>query len=304
MALLYDENFQSYALGATPPFANLSGSGIIVNTTPGPYGDSQCLKQGSTQAVTYPILPTITLAQAQAGVTYASLGVPSYSAATVFQALFIDYYPAMNGQILTFNSNLSPFAGVAPAAVRILSDGTVAVTAPASSAASANQAISTYSLTPGKWYFFQTNISFSNDGTYVIVTITVAVNGVPVVTASWTTGQLLSGVPALYWNNLQVGTAGNGGYIDRLTIYSDVEIMPSFPHLGTPVARVTQGVIEIARPTVAPPPPPPGPPPGPPVPAPGGCAEQSKLSVMPGLSAAGTAPPSIPGQTNSLKSQL
>ena len=41
--------------------------------------------------------------------------------------------------------------------------------------------------------------------------------------------------------------------------------------------------------------------------APGGCAEQSQLSVLspgPGLSVAGTAPPSIPGQTNSLKSQL
>lgn len=48
----------------------------------------------------------------------------------------------------------------------------------------------------------------------------------------------------------------------------------------------------------------PVPPPGPPVPGPGGCAEQSKLSVIPGLSVAGAAPPSIPGQTNSLKSQL
>lgn len=44
--------------------------------------------------------------------------------------------------------------------------------------------------------------------------------------------------------------------------------------------------------------------PPPPPPGPGGCAEQSKLSVIPGLSVAGAAPPSIPGQTNSLKSQL
>ena len=249
MAYLLDENFQSYADGTTPPYANLSGGGgvVVQDTQAGPYGDSKSLQMGATSGVTYPILPNITLEEAEEGVTYASLGVPSYSTATVWQALFVNYYPAMNGDILIFNSNLNPFSGISIAAVRILPDGTVAITAPRSSAFSNNQAISTYALYPGKWYFFQTTISFSTDGTSVIVNMTVAVNGVPIVASNWTTVQSLSGVPALYWNNITFGGCGNGCFIDRLTIDQPVDAMPSFPHPGTPVARVSQGVIELAR---------------------------------------------------------
>lgn len=75
---------------------------------------------------------------------------------------------------------------------------------------------------------------------------------------------------------------------------------------GSTGAALMEGMgVYNGPPPPFPPVPGPGPAPGPPTPpVPGGCAEFSKLSAAPTGAAAGTAPPSIPGQTNSLKSQL
>lgn len=251
---LYDDNFQSYTLGQTPPYTNLSnntnlsGGVSIINTIIGPYGESQCLHLPANSGVVFPILPTITLAQAVAGITYNSLLVPYYNDTSVFFAIRWESNPSFAGDILSFHSDVNPFSGIDIAAVRILIDGTIAITAPASSAFSPCQSISTYSLYSGKWYFFQTNITFSvSGGGFVVVTMLVLVNGVAVVGSTWTTTQPFSGVSAPYWNNLWLTGAGNGVSMNRLDIYDSLMPTPFYPHVGSPVARVTQGVIEIAK---------------------------------------------------------
>jgi hypothetical protein len=247
MALLYDDNFQGYTLGQHPPYANLSGSSSVAIVAGGAYGDTYGLSIPANAGVTYPILPSITLPQAQAGVTYTSLGVPSYSALSASFSLKLSNTSDVQGQIVKVDSSLNPFAGVHVAGVRILTDGTVAIVAPASSAFATPQAISDYALHTNCTYWFQINMTFGSSGGFVTANMEVAVNGITIVSSSWTTGQLVSGLPVLYWNNVTFGGAGQGVVIDRLSLYDTAQTIPSYTHPGTPVAFVDQGVIELIK---------------------------------------------------------
>lgn len=255
MALIYDDNFQSYAIGQPPPYANLqnlsiSGAPFIVST--GSYGDPQSLEIASNEGVVFPILPFISLPDALAGVTYSLLGVP------VYQAMSCSFYMKLGntsdpqGEIVRWESNANPYQGAHIAAVRILTDGTIAIVAPAGSAFATPQAISDFAIHLNTTYWFQINVSFSGSGSFMTADMTVAVNGLPVVSSSWITTQLLSQLPVNYFNAVSFGGAGAGNTFGRLTIYDAPQTIPSYTHPGTPSAFVNQGVIELIK-SVTPP---------------------------------------------------
>lgn len=307
MAVLIDEDFQSYAVAAAPPYGPYASGGSLVLTgvaipritaTPvGVFGDTKSLDTPPFTCLQFPSNPTTNL-QAY------------YQQFTVYQAFQIASSNGLseNGLVMAFCNYDQPVgASAAIATLKILGDGTLGF---CNEGQTAFFAVSDFSLLVGQWYFFRVDISFSILGSgHFAYTCTWYVDGIARLTATVDTGVASGGGFAghAYCNALIFGGVGGGVYMGRLTVYDAIQAAGFYPHPGTPVARVTQGVIELITSTVpgpAPPDPPPGPPPGPPVPGPGGCAEQSKLSVAPGLSVAGTAPPSIPGQTNSLKSQL
>lgn len=251
MGLLYDDNFQSYSIGQHPPYTDLQNAtiaGAPFIQAGGGYDDPQCLFSPSNEGVVYPILPFISLPDAEAGVTYESLGVPTYQAlsASFYLKLFNTADP--QGEIFTVNSSPNPYAVTHIAAVRILTDGTIAIVATAGSAFAIPQAISDYALHTNATYWFQINMQFGTggDGNMTAV-MTVAVNGLPIVSSNWNTGFPVSALAVAYWNNVQFSGAGLGVQIGRLTIYDTPQTIPSYAHPGSPVARVNQGVIELIK---------------------------------------------------------
>jgi hypothetical protein len=305
MPVLIDDDFQTYSVGANAPFGpyasggSLAGIGVVaavvVNTPVGVFGDVKSVKTPAVQCLQFPSASVQNTA-------------PYYQQFSVYQAFQIGSAngTSENGVVLSFQNLNQPFSGAALATLKIFGDGTLAFT-------TENElycyAVSDFSLLIGQWYFFRIDISFSVLGSGNFgYTCTWYVDGIAQLSVTNNdTGIASAGFPYSYVNAIVMGGAGGGGYIGRTTVYSTIQAAGFYPHPGSPVARVTQGVIELMTSTVPGPPTPPFPPgplPGPPVPGPCGCAEQSKLSVQPGLSVAGTAPPSIPGQTNSLKSQL
>lgn len=250
MALLYNDDFQSYAIGQIPPYANLqnaSVAGTPIIVAGGAYGDAQSLSMPANTGVTYPILPNITLAQALAGVTYASLGVPSYSGLSTSFYLNLHNFPDLQGEIISVHSDANPFSGGAIAAVRIMTDGSIAIVAPSTSAFATPQAISDFSLRPLAAYWFQVDMQFGGSGSFMTATMTVTVNGISVVSSTWTTTQALASLPVTYWNRVTFAGAGNGYTMGRLVIYDTPQTIPSWTSPGTPVALVDQGVIELVK---------------------------------------------------------
>jgi|ERR1019366_1937291 hypothetical protein len=302
MSVLIDDDFQSYSVGAIAPFGpyasggSLEARGVvaanIVNTPVGVFGDVQSLNLPAVVCLQFPsaTVPNTT---------------PFYQQFSVYQAFNIDSANGVseNGVVMGFGNYNQPSSGSSLATLKILGDGTLALT-------NENQlfvyGVSDFSLLVAQWYFFRIDISFSTLGNgNVGYTCTWYVDGIARLSATNVdTFIAASGFAHLYVNAIFLGGAGLGTFIGRTTVYDTIQAAGFYPHPGSPVAKVTQGVIELITSTVPGPPTPPIPPPGPPIPGPGGCAEQSKLSVAPGLSVAGAAPPSIPGQTNSLKSQL
>lgn len=247
MALLYDDNFQSYSVGQNPPYTNLSGSASCAIVLGGIYGDSKSLNIPASSSVIYPILPFISLPDALAGVTYADRGVPIYTGFSASFALKLNNSSDPQGQIITVDSLANPYQGAHLAAIRILTDGTIAIVAPAGSAFSAPQAVSDYALHPEAWYWFQVDCQFGASGGNLTANMSVTVNGIQVVSSSWNTGTSVSSFPVAYWNSLQFAGAGNGIEFSRLTIYSTTQTIPSYAHPGSPIARVNQGVIELIK---------------------------------------------------------
>ncbi len=246
MAILADDDFQSYALGLNPPFTsyqnyNTAGVTEVVNTLTGIYGDAKSLAM-RVAGVQYPILPTITLAQALAGDTYTSRGVPSYSETSVFWGLLIAAGGTdEQGSILLINYNVNPFAGNTLLTVEVLNDGTLSFVSP-----NARWAVSDFSLLSGTLYFLQLNVAFTTDGGFIRVTASLAVDGLVVISGSFKTAIGTGGFPSLYWNNIVfAGAGGGGGYIWRSTIYDTQQAIGSVPHPGSPEARISEGVIEL-----------------------------------------------------------
>lgn len=306
MAVLIDDDFQSYTVGANPPFGPYASGGslaaigvnpvTIVNTPVGVFGDVKSANVPAVRSLQFPSASVQNTA-------------PFYQQFSVFQAYQIGSAngTSENGTIFGFGNHNEPFYQSALATLKILADGTLAFT---DETGTTFFAISDFSLLIGQWYFFRVDISFGVLGNgHFSYTCTWYVDGIARLSITNIDTQIPSSgfSPFFYVNAIILGGAGGGSNIGRTTVYDTIQAAGFYPHPGSPVAKVTQGVIELITSTVPGPPTPPFPPgplPGPPVPGPGGCAEQSKLSVAPGLSVAGTAPPSIPGQTNSLKSQL
>lgn len=256
MALLYDENFQSYAIGAVPPYANFQSAALIghlvspVIAAGGGYGDSKDLNLDPNAGVIYPILPPNSAFAP--GDTYSSLGVPAYSNLSISMYINQAVNADQQGQIITVHSFKNPNASQAIAAIRILTDGTIAITAPASSAFSPAQAVSDFALHTNTIYWLQANFSFGASGLYMTANITVAINGIPVVSSSWTTTEPLVfidtyGYSGNFWNGVSISGSSIGMDIGRVTIYNSLQAIPSYEHPGTPVALVDQGVIELIK---------------------------------------------------------
>lgn len=296
MATLYDDDFQSYALAANPPYGSLEQIGVaapvIAAATPAFFGDVKTVSCPAFQCLQYPTAAPTHL-------------LPFNQQLTVFFGVNLSGADSELGTIMQcYGQNLSDYA-TDIYSLRILNDGTLAL----GTGNGLNwYGVSDFSLLENQWYWFQVNVAFGSSGGFVTYTTTIAVNGQVVLTlTNQSTGQSIGNFPSGYCNFIKFGGAGSGLQLGRLSIFNPIQAIGSVPHPGTPSAFVTQGVIELLTSTVpppTPPDPPPGPPPGPPVPGPGGCAEQSKLSAAPVQSVAGTAAPSIPGQTNSLKSKL
>ena len=241
MALLLDEDFQSYAIGQQPPYANLqaanpaAGKGSI--QLGGPYGDPQSFAAGSTVGVTYPLLP---------GGSYIPF-VPVYTGLGASFAFKINNTEDPQGEIITVNSSPNSSAVQHVAAVRILTDGSVAIVSPAGSAFSVPQAISDYTLHTEVWYWMQVNMQFGSSGGNLTADITVAINGIPIVSSSWNTNTPIGVFSVHYWNNIDFKAGGQGYEFGRLTLYDTPQTIPSYTHPGSPEARVSQGVIELIK---------------------------------------------------------
>ncbi len=257
MALLTDNDFQGYAIGAIPPYGNFAqstGSAVasrISTAVGGIYGDTKTV---SDPSLTYPVLPVIAFPPAT---TYQLLGVPAYSEFTVFQSLNLSSGIDERGAILTFSCLKDPWNGVDLAGVRILDDGTIAIVCPSNSGFSLPVAVSDFSLLTNKHHFIQTNIRFSNVGGLLAIDCQVAVNGQVVVSYNGVghepATRLVTTLPDLYVNNIRFLGAGGGGYQGRTTIYSTVQAIGAVPHPGTPVGFVSQGVIELIKSLSSPP---------------------------------------------------
>lgn len=248
MAILADDDFQSYPLGLNPAFisyqnSSVAGPGTIVNDPPGMYTDTKCLAL-TVSAVQYPQLPSITLAQALAGKTYANSGVSAYTNLSIFSGLRITGAGGTDeqGTFLALNNSVNPYAGAKLLAVQILSDGTLCFSS------NVIWAVSNFSLLTDKWYFTQLNASFSTDLGFIRVTAQFAVNGVIVLSGSFTTNQPVANFPNLYVNNIVwQGVGGGGGYLGRTTIFDTIQVIGAVPHPGAAAAFVSQGVIELIK---------------------------------------------------------
>lgn len=249
MAILADDDFQSYPLGPNPAFvsyqnASSAGSTTVVNTPAGIYGDIQTLAI-EAGAVQFPQLPSITLAQALAGVTYANSGVPTYTNMTLFFGTQIAGSGGTDEQgfLLQLNNNVNPFQGSTVLRVDINTDGTVSLLSNG-----VRWATSDFSLLTDKWYWFQVNAAFSTSGSFIAVNVTLAVNGQTILTGSQVTTANIGSFPSLYVNNIIWGpVGGGGGYLSRTTIYDTIQSIGDVPHPGSPSAFVTQGVIELIK---------------------------------------------------------
>ena len=240
MSLLYDDDFQSYAVGAFPPYGNLFNIAIIApkiaNSVPpgGVFGAAKYVNMASLPSLIWPT-------------TTPSTALPAYSEFSVFQHVLIlgGQGSDEQGAILQFNCNLSPFAGISLAALRVLSDGTLAFTAPQSSAFSPNQFVSNDSILVNAWYSIQTNVRFFAAGAFVGVDVEVAINNKSVFAGSFVTTQTVASLPALFVNNLIFGGLGGGCAYGRITVSDTILPIGADPHAGTPDVRVTQGAIEL-----------------------------------------------------------
>ncbi len=240
MATLFDDDFQSYSLGAGPPYAGglLNAYSVppsVANTITGIFGDAKELDQATGLGLLYPVSFSSALNNT----------LPVFSRLTVFQSIFIRATSASSGGcLLQFSNNKSQFAGDNVAAILAYFDGTIAI---ANNAASVIPlAVSDLSLRQNAWYIIRTDIVFSTSGSQVAIDCQVYVNGVLFVSYSGPTILPVSNLAGyLYINNLQLGGIGGGSFVGRVAAYDTIQAPTFWPHPGTPEARATQGVIEL-----------------------------------------------------------
>ena len=237
MALLYDENFQSYALGQIPPYADFQKEGLnAIIRAGGGYGDTQDCGLDPNAGIVYPILPPNSAFTPTLN-TYSKLGVPAYTNFSISMYINQASNADQQGQFLTIQARRDANGGQDLAAIRLLTDGTLAIVSPAGSAFSVPQAISDFSLHTNTVYWLQVNASFGASGGFMTANITVAVNGIPVVSFSWTTGEPLSsiepyGYSGNFWNTVKLSGAGignghwSGEYLQLPSVHSVISAHP------------------------------------------------------------------------------
>lgn len=234
MAFIIDDDFQSYTVGQPTPFGNLFQGGVvnpfISVDVPGIFGD--------TNSVTMPaiiglIWPTQT----------PSSSLPAFQQLSLFMGLWMGHQTDQIGTLIEFANNLTPAAGGNMGFLLCNSDGTLTFTVDGGAFL-----LSDYSLLTEKWYWIQVNVSYSTNGSgLVVMDVNVAVNNLSVMSGTLTTNRHASDFPTLFVNNIRLGGCSGGSRMGRLTVSDTILPIGTNPHAGTPVALVSQGVIELIK---------------------------------------------------------
>lgn len=233
MATLYDDNFQSYSVGAVPPFGNLkqsSGSCNIQNAIPGPYSDTQNVNMpGAGNLLQFPNLP---------------MPATFYSEFSVFMAWYqrpanIDF----SGALMAFVSSPNDFTGLTMINLVVNSDGTLAMNGESAGVVCCSAKAIKFS----EWNFLQANIAFStNGGGFLVYTGEIGLNEESIASGTLASVRLSASLPGLYCDHIDFSILTVGGNMGRLTIYDTIQAIGTDPHPGTPSGRVSQGVIEVS----------------------------------------------------------
>ena len=235
MSTLIDDDFQSYTVGANPPYGNLyqySGVSTIATTIPGIFGDTKEVTMPSGQDLLFPV-------------PFSSLSnlLPVYNQFSVYMGLYIQTNNQSSaGALVEFNCNSSPYAGNQVACINVYNDGTVGV---ASGPGAIPYKISDYAFKQGGWHMVRVDILFSTSGSVVNVNVQVYVDGALWLTYNGPTIVPVASLAGLYVNNVIFGGVGGGSFLGRLTMYDTIQASNFWPHPGTPIAQITQGVIEL-----------------------------------------------------------
>lgn len=233
MGILYDDDFQSYALAATPPYGNLVQLGVapprISNVIPGVFGDAKCVDTPGVVCLQWPnATPTVS--------------DPAYASLSIFQTLQYDVGTGTDqqGTLITFSSNFSLSVAGIMAFLFAFSDGTLGF-------ANFGQVpiVSDFAFLRGGWYTLQTNVTFFNAAGFLACDFEVAVNGISVLKGIQGSTRTIASMPVLYINNISFGAAGGRMFLGRMTIFDSIQPIGSVPHPGSPEARISQGVIEL-----------------------------------------------------------
>lgn len=235
MAIILDDDFQSYSVGATPPFGNLcqliSSVPVVENTEPGLFGDSKYLRMPAVQSLIWPIqTPSISLA--------------AYTELSIFLGVrYLGTGTSQNGILFEFDCNLSTFVGNICGFIIIGQDGTWGTSLDGS------VSVSNFSMLQQKWYWVQINVFWSaGTGGKLVMNTVIAVNGITVLTTSnQANSVLVSDLAALYVNNFRFGGLGGGSQVGRMTIYDHIQTIGFAPHAGSPIGKVSQGLIELIK---------------------------------------------------------
>src|SRR5579859_6907352 len=160
MALLYGDNFQSYAVGATPPYGALvTYSGVLGSSiqadSAGLFGQTQSASFPSSEKLAFP------------NPVYDGSG-PFYQQSTIYEYIKLNNYYDEQGEIISFNNAHIPGTFVDNLlGIRIMSDGTIAIVPHNVSAFSAAASVSDYSLLTKKWYLLRIDVTFGMNLTYL-----------------------------------------------------------------------------------------------------------------------------------------
>ncbi len=241
MAIIIDDDFQSYTVGAVPPYGTLLRNTItggfnttIDNTVPGPFSDTQNVAMGPSKGLLWPVNNTFTPP------------IPEYTEFTIISYNYI--LPVSNneqGELFFFFSLQPNFFGKQVLAIGVYSDGTIGIETPFGGSGQIPVKISDFSLLTGQSYKFQVNISFSDVGGDVWANVEIAVNDISILSWFGSTTFATTDLPATYINALGFMGNSGGSQLGRLTVYDTIQPIGTVPHPGTPEARVSQAVIEL-----------------------------------------------------------
>lgn len=231
MAIIYDDNFQSYAIGTNLPFGSWIGSG---NT-------AQIQSGGS-------IIPGtdrhFTLATANAEVNPTVTGFQT--SISEFVGLFMTHPPSGGASSLRFQNgtNTNPNNNTTLLTLTIEQDSTI--TARDGQGVIIKNTQDAWFVF-GSWNFIQVNVTFADvlvsGVNHVGITLELGLNGVSVMSATVTTGILSSGLVGgtAAANRFQLVGDGNFAAYTLTTL----QAIDTYPHPGTPSALTNHAAIEL-----------------------------------------------------------